>query len=207
MNLFQRFRYTVEADLHQLFDKKEQKNPIAMLNQYIREAEKQTEETGKLLERQGQLKEKLEQEYQQNADLLAKRESQLTLAQTSGEQDLIDFATDEVTAYTARNHTLQASIEASTREYFELERKFETMKHKIKDMKVRQLQLMGKENVTRAHHQMDGMIAKNNKTNFEDLEAYIDKLAYQIDKDHEVTTFEARLAQLEKKLQRKALHC
>ena len=33
MNLFQRFRYTVEADLHQLFDKKEQKNPIAMLNQ------------------------------------------------------------------------------------------------------------------------------------------------------------------------------
>ncbi|MED3796952.1 PspA/IM30 family protein [Lysinibacillus capsici] len=199
MNLFQRFRYTVEADLHQLFDKKEQKNPIAMLNQYIREAEKQTEQTGKLLERQGQLKEKLEQEYKENEDLLAKRESQLALAKSSGEQDLIDFATDEVTAYSARNLTLQASIEASTREYFELERKFETMKHKIKDMKVRQLQLMGKENVTRAHHQMDGMIAKNNKTNFEDLEAYIDKLAYQIDKDHELTTFEARLAELEKK--------
>ncbi|QPQ31909.1 PspA/IM30 family protein [Lysinibacillus sp. JNUCC 51] len=199
MNLFQRFKYTIEADLHQLFDKKEQKNPIAMLNQYIREAEKQTEQTGKLLERQGQLKEKLEQEFKQNAELLAKREAQLKLATTSGEQDLIDFASDEVAAYTARNNTLQASIEASTREYFELERKFETMKHKIKDMKVRQLQLMGKENVTRAHHQMDGMIAKNNKTNFEDLESYIDKLAYQIDKDHEVTSFETRLAQLEKK--------
>jgi len=198
MNLFQRFKYTIEADLHQLFDKKEQKNPIAMLNQYIREAEKQTEQTGKLLERQGQLKEKLEQEFKQNAELLAKRESQLKLATTSGEQDLIDFASDEVSAYTARNNTLQASIEASTREYFELERKFETMKHKIKDMKVRQLQLMGKENVTRAHHQMDGMIAKNNKTNFEDLESYIDKLSYQIDKDHEVTSFESRLAQLEK---------
>ncbi|MEQ6354991.1 PspA/IM30 family protein [Lysinibacillus sp. M3] len=198
MNLFQRFKYTIEADLHHLFDKKEQKNPIAMLNQYIREAEKQTEQTGKLLERQGQLKEKLEQEFKQNADLLAKREAQLKLATTSGEQDLIDFATDEVAAYTARNNILQTSIEASTREYFELERKFETMKHKIKDMKVRQLQLMGKENVTRAHHQMDGMIAKNNKTNFEDLESYIDKLAYQIDKDHEITSFETRLAQLEK---------
>ncbi|MFJ6207562.1 PspA/IM30 family protein [Lysinibacillus sp. NPDC092081] len=198
MNLFKRFKYTIEADLHHAFDKKEQKNPIAMLNQYIREAEKQTEQTGKLLERQGQLKEKLEQEFKQNADLLAKREAQLKLATTSGEQDLIDFASDEVAAYTARNNTLQASIEASTREYFELERKFETMKHKIKDMKVRQLQLMGKENVTRAHHQMDGMIAKNNKTNFEDLESYIDKLAYQIDKDHEVTSFESRLAQLEK---------
>ncbi|KMY29701.1 phage-shock protein [Lysinibacillus xylanilyticus] len=199
MNLFQRFKYTLEADLHHAFDKKEQKNPIAMLNQYIREAEKQTEQTGKLLERQGQLKEKLEQEFKQNAEILAKREAQLKLATTSGEQDLIDFASDEVAAYTARNNTLQASIEANTREYFELERKFETMKHKIKDMKVRQLQLMGKENVTRAHHQMDGMIAKNNKTNFEDLESYIDKLAYQIDKDHEVTSFETRLAQLEKK--------
>ncbi|MFJ7182460.1 PspA/IM30 family protein [Lysinibacillus xylanilyticus] len=199
MNLFQRFKYTIEADLHHAFDKKEQKNPIAMLNQYIREAEKQTEQTGKLLERQGQLKEKLDQEFKQNAEILAKRESQLKLATSSGEQDLIDFASDEVAAYTARNNTLQASIEASTREYFELERKFETMKHKIKDMKVRQLQLMGKENVTRAHHQMDSMIAKNNKTNFEDLESYIDKLAYQIDKDHEVTSFESRLAQLEKK--------
>ncbi|WP_427109733.1 PspA/IM30 family protein [Lysinibacillus xylanilyticus] len=198
MKLFQRFKYTIEADLHHAFDKKEQKNPIAMLNQYIREAEKQTEQTGKLLERQGQLKEKLDQEFKQNAEILAKRESQLKLATSSGEQDLIDFASDEVAAYTARNNTLQASIEASTREYFELERKFETMKHKIKDMKVRQLQLMGKENVTRAHHQMDSMIAKNNKTNFEDLESYIDKLAYQIDKDHEVTSFESRLAQLEK---------
>ncbi|MED3800765.1 PspA/IM30 family protein [Lysinibacillus xylanilyticus] len=198
MNLFQRFKYTIEADLHHAFDKKEQKNPIAMLNQYIREAEKQTEQTGKLLERQGQLKEKLDQEFKQNAEILAKRESQLKLATSSGEQDLIYFASDEVAAYTARNNTLRASIEASTREYFELERKFETMKHKIKDMKVRQLQLMGKENVTRAHHQMDSMIAKNNKTNFEDLESYIDKLAYQIDKDHEVTSFESRLAQLEK---------
>ena len=198
MNLFQRFRYTIEADLHQVFDKKEQKNPIAMLNQYIREAEKQTEQTGKLLERQGQLKEKLEVEFKENAELLAKRETQLQLANTSGEQDLIEFATDEVAAYTARKNTLQSSIEASTREYFELERKFETMKHKIKDMKVRQLQLMGKENVTRAHHQMDGMLAKNNKANFEDLESYIDKLAFQIDKGHEVTTFEARLAALEK---------
>ena len=199
MNLFQRFKYTLEADLHQVFDKKEKKNPIDMLNQYIREAEKQTEQTGKLLERQGQLKEKLEVELKENLEVLTKRETQLALATASGEQDLIDFATDEVAAYTARKNTLLTSIEASTREYFELERKFETMKHKMKDMKIRQLQLMGKENVTRAHHQMDGMLAHNSKTNFDDLESYIGQLAYQIEKNHEVTTFEVRLAELEKK--------
>ena len=206
MNLIQRFKYTLEADLHQMFDQKEKKNPIAMLNQYIREAEKQTEQTGKLLQRQGQLKEKLEIELKENIALLTKREAQLALATANGEQDLIDFTKDEVAAYTARQNTLLTSIEASTREYMELERKFETMKHKMKDMKVRQLQLMGKENVTRAHHQMDGMLANNNTTNFEGLESYIDQLAHQIEKNHEVTTFEVRLAELEKKLRLKPNH-
>ena len=42
-SLWNRFKYTVQADLHTAFDKKENKNPIAMLNQYIREAEKQTD--------------------------------------------------------------------------------------------------------------------------------------------------------------------
>lgn len=199
MNLFQRFKNTLEADLHQLFDKKEKKNPIGMLNQYIREAEKQTEQTGKLVKRQALLKENLEVELKENLALLAKREAQLVLATASGEKDLIDFATEEVTAYTARKNTLLTSIEACTREYFELERKFETMKHKMKDMKVRQLQLMGKENVTRAHHHMDSMLVHSNQTNLEDIESYIDQLAHQIEKNHEVTTFEVRLTELEKK--------
>lgn len=55
-NLFTKFKYSIQADLHDMFDKKVDKNPIKMLNHYIREAEKQTEETGKLLARQAQLK-------------------------------------------------------------------------------------------------------------------------------------------------------
>ena len=41
-NLLAKFKYSIQADLHDLFDKKVEKNPISMLNQYIREAEKQT---------------------------------------------------------------------------------------------------------------------------------------------------------------------
>lgn len=197
-NLLNRIKYTIQADLHELFDKKEQKNPISMLNQYIREAEKQTEQTGKLVARQAQLKKELETQLKQTEEMLAKRESQLTLATASSEDDLIKFATEEVATYTIRKTTLIASIDASTQEYSELERKFETMKHKIKDMKVRQLQLMGKENVVRAHHQMDKVLTSNTETNMDELSNYIDELAQKIDKKYEVTTFEARLAQLEK---------
>ena len=197
-NLLMKFKYTIQADLHDLFDKKVEKNPIKMLNQYIREAEKQTEETGKLLQRQGQLKKELGLQLTQTGEMLEKREAQLTLAQATDEAELVAFAQDEVTAYTARKQALLTSIDAANSEYFALERKFETMKHKIKDMKVRQLQLMSKENVVRANHQMDKVITANNGDNFDELSNYIDELSHNIERKYEVTTFEARLAQLEK---------
>lgn len=198
--LFTRFKYAIQTDLHQLFGKKESNNPLATLNQYIREAEKQTEQTGKWLERQAQLKEKLEREYDETTAMLVKRTNQLNLATASEETDLIAFAQQEVEAYKTRQVTLRVSIDTAMKEYFELEQKFETMKHKIKDMKVRQLQLMGKENVTRAHHQMDQVLQNNvnkNTEDFAELEQYIDKLGQQIEQDYQTTSYEQRLQQLE----------
>lgn len=197
-NLFTKFKYSIQADLHDLFDKKVDKNPIKMLNHYIREAEKQTEETGKLLARQAQLKKELELQLSQTIEMFEKREKQLQLALSTEEAELIAFAQEEVTAYTARKQALLASIDAANTEYFALERKFETMKHKIKDMKVRQLQLMGKENVVRANHQMDKVLTSDNANNFDELSTYIDELSQNIERKYEVTSFEARLAQLEK---------
>ena len=197
-NLLTKFKYTIQADLHDLFDKKVEKNPIKMLNQYIREAEKQTEETGKLLQRQGQLKKELELQLVETVEMLEKREAQLSIAQGTEDTELMAFAQDEVAAYTARKQALLTSIDAANTEYFSLERKFETMKHKIKDMKVRQLQLMSKENVVRANHQMDKIISADNAENFDELSNYIDELSHNIERKYEVTTFEARLAQLEK---------
>lgn len=198
VGLLKRFKYTVEADLHQLFDKKESKNPIAMLNQYIREAEKQTEQTGKLLQRQAQLKEQLQNELKETTTMLEKRTTQLQLAQLANEEDLIAFASQEVESYNTRQYTLLESIDKTNKEFIALEQKFETMKHKIKDMKVRQLQLMGKENVTRAHHKMDEVLNSKEESDFDDLSCYIETLADNIENDYNKTQLEARLAGLEK---------
>ena len=161
-SLWNRFKYSVQADLHTVFDKKESKNPIAMLNQYIREAEKQTDSIGKLLERQSKLKAELQKELTEAEKMADKRRSQLELAQAAGEEDLIAFAEEEITAYDTRAAELSESVMETAYELISLERKFEEMKHKVKDMKVRQLQLMGKENVTRAHHRMDQVISPEN---------------------------------------------
>lgn len=207
-SLLNRLKYSIEADLHKLFDKKEEKNPIAMLNQYIREAEKQTEQTGKWLERQGNLKQELEKELAETMQMVEKRKNQAELATASSEEDLAAFALAEVNAYEERAIVLQNSIHQTTEELFGLERKYEEMKHKIKDMKVRQLQLMGKENVTRAHHQMDRILQPEQKEKnfgtFQDMEQYIERLGQKIEKEHEITSMEQRLEMLEKNAQTKA---
>ncbi|MBB4822878.1 phage shock protein A [Sporosarcina luteola] len=199
-SLWNRFKYTVQADLHTLLDKKENKNPIALLNQYILEAEKQTESVGKLLERQAKLKGELEKELNEAEKMAEKRRSQLELAKDTGEEDLVAFAEQEVGSYETRAAELSGSVTEAAYELMSLERKFEEMKHRVKDMKVRQLQLMGKENVTRAHRRMDQIISPENKdmSNMEQMKAYIDNLGGKIQTDYETSSMERRLELLEK---------
>lgn len=199
-SLWNRFKYSVQADLHTAFDKKESKNPIAMLNQYIREAEKQTESVGKLLERQSKLKDELQKELHVAEEMANKRRNQLELAHTTGEEDLVAFAEEEITAYETRATNLMESIRDSAYELIALERKFEEMKHKVKDMKVRQLQLMGKENVMRTNHRMDQVISPEQSTDkmstLNEMQQYIENLGGKIDRDYEVSSMERRLESL-----------
>ncbi|BAQ09718.1 phage shock protein [Bacillus sp. OxB-1] len=207
-SLWNRFKYSVQADLHTLFDKKENKNPIAMLNQYLREAEKQTESIGKLLERQSKLKTALQKELEEAENMTEKRRSQLELAKAAGEADLVDFAEDEVLAYETRAAELSESISETTYELLSLERKFEEMKHKVKDMKVRQLQLMGKENVTRAHRRMDQFISPGTQESgmgsTAEMKKYIEDLGGKIDREFEISSMERRLESLEKSTTKEA---
>lgn len=199
--LWNRLKYSIQADLHELLDKKESKNPLAMLNQYIREAEKETESVGKLLERQSKLKIELEKELQEAQKMAEKRRRQLTLAQNTEVIDLITFAEAEVHAYEMRASQLENSIQETIQELLTLEQKFETMKHKIKDMKVRQLSLMGKENVLKANRRMDQMISpeqtEKNLSTFDEMQQYVENLGEKIDHDYEVSSMERRLEALE----------
>ena len=199
-NIFKRFFTTVEAEVNFALDKKESKNPAVMLTKYLHDAEKQVAATGKLLARQAQLKTKLEQELATATNMLEKREAQLKLAEQSNEQDLIAFAAQEVSIYQNRKATLEDSITLTASQYLDMERRYEEMKHKIKDMRVRQLQLMGKENVTRANHTMNAILqseANSAVQNFESAERYIDNLAVDITAQQQQSMYEYRLAKLQ----------
>lgn len=201
MNAFwHRLKYTVQEDINRVMNQsKKKENPLVLLNQYFLDAQQQTAEIGKLLERQSRLKEELESE-RQDADLMAmKRRQQLELAEATNEYELIAFAKEEVEAYEGRVARLSASIQDVTQELLSLERKFEEMKHRVKDMRVRQLQLMGKENVTRAQDKMDRFVQPDSTlSTLDDLHSYIENLGGSTRTTYSHSTMGQRLDSLEK---------
>lgn len=210
-NLFTRIKNTVMADLYETLDKKEQKNPIAMLNQYLRECELETEKVRKLLERQHQLKDQFTREYHQATEMAEKRGCQAEVAQKAGEAELYQFAAQEQSHFAERADRLKDALANAVKQQNELEHKYEDMKHKLKDMHIRRLELMGRENVTRAHHQMDQVIANNaysDKTysRFSEIESYLDRVEQQVNSSYYRNTIDEKIAELEKEMKKQESH-
>lgn len=153
--LWNRIRYSIESDVHHYLDKKEAENPMATLNRFVEEAEQQTEKVQQLLRRQELLVEELTLEKSHLNKQLSKRQDQLVLSEQHQEEELLLFAQDEVKAIEGRMGRLIETQTQAEKDLRALERQYGQMKHKIEDMKMRQLQLMSQENVLRAQSEME----------------------------------------------------
>ncbi|WP_108668775.1 PspA/IM30 family protein [Peribacillus acanthi] len=209
-NLFNRMINTISADLHELLDNKEQKNPIAMLNQYLRECEHETEKVRKLVERQYRLKEEFTREYHNALQMAEKRARQADVAMQAGESELHTFANNEKTSYEERASRLKESLQDVTNQLVELEHKYEEMKHKLKDMHIKRLELMGRENIARAQNKISNVLEQKSDKNqsyarFDEMESYLDRLEQQVNSSYYRQTIDARIAQLEKEMKNKEM--
>ncbi|KQL17933.1 PspA/IM30 family protein [Cytobacillus solani] len=210
-NLFTRIKNTVLADINEVLDQKEKKNPITLLNQYLRECEAETEKVRKLLERQYQLKEEFTREFNQAQEVASKRKRQAEIATKAGETELYVFAANEQAQYEERASRLKATLDQTVQQLAELERKYEEMKHKLKDMHIRRMELMGRENVTRANNRMNKVLDNHAYSNesysrFQEIESYLDRLEHQVNSSYYRNTIDARIAQLEKEMKKEETH-
>ncbi|WP_449538830.1 PspA/IM30 family protein [Ferdinandcohnia sp. Marseille-Q9671] len=210
-NLFTRLKDTVMADFHELLDEKEKKNPIALLNQYLRQCEAEVEKVRKLVERQHSLKDQFAREHRVAVALVEKRKHQASVAQEAGENELYEFAIQEQTAYEERSAKLQEMLTNASANLIELERKYEEMKHKLKDMHIKRMELMGRENIARANHRMNQVLDTNAYTGkasrtFEEMEYYLERLEHQVNSSYHRNTIDARIAQLEKEGKKEETH-
>jgi lia operon protein LiaH len=210
-NLLTRIKDTILADFHGVLDEKEKKNPIALLNQYLRQCEAEVEKVRKLVERQHSLKDQFAREHREAADLAEKRKYQAGVAQQAGETQIYEFAVQEQVSYEERAAKLQEALKNTATELIGLEKKYEEMKHKLKDMHIKRMELMGRENIARANHRMNQVLDTNAYTNkasrtFEEMETYLDRLEHQVNSSYHHNTIDARIAQLEKEVKNEETH-
>ena len=202
-NIFTRVMDSVAADVHELLDKKEQKNPVKMLNQYLRECEQEVEKVRLLVERQYRLKEELTREHVEAKRFYEKRTHQVEVASRAGVVELYDFALAEKNQYEDRVNRLEEAIREASKQLEELEFKYAEMKHKLKDMQLRRLEIMGRENVARANQRMNFVLEQQQKgkgeanTRFEEMEYYMKRLEKKVETDYYRQTIDARIEQLE----------
>jgi phage shock protein A len=211
MNLFERIKNTIAADFHEVLDQKESKNPLSLLNQYLRQCEQEVNKTRKLVERQQLLKDQFDRERKEAEEKAARRARQAELAQQANEQELYQFASQEKDQHEARANALRQSAATAEKDLMELEQKYEQMKHKLKDMQLKRMELMGRENVAKAHQKMDrvldpGSSIKDSSFRFEELENYMDRLEQKVNADYHASTMEAKLAKLEKDWKKEESH-
>jgi len=203
-NLLERIKNTVMADLHEVLDKKEQKNPIALLNQYLRESENETKKVAGLIERQYMLKEEFLKEWKQAEYLADKRKKQAEIAKLANEAKLLEVAVEEEVQYREQVKNLHLAYEQAAAQLEDLERKHREMKLRLKEMNMKRLELMGRENVIKVnekiHHVLDDSIMGKATARFEETERYMEHLEARINTGYEKSVFDARISQLEKEL-------
>lgn len=205
-NIFTRIKDSISADLHHLMDQKEQKNPIAALNQYLRQSEQEKDKVRKLVERQYRLKDEFSREYLKAQDLADKRLKQAQIAEKAGETEMYEFAIKEHDEYQARAERLKANREEAITQLEMLEQKYEDMKHKLKDMHLRRMELMGRENIARANHQINRVVhesADKPYSRFAEMESYIEGLEHKVNGAYYRSTFDSKIERLEKEMQEK----
>jgi len=206
--LFNRIKNTVLADMNEILDKKENKNPIGLLNQYLKDCEKETEKVKQLVERQVKLKEEFQKELKQAEEIAEKRKQQAIIAEKAGEDDLKVFALAEQAHYENRAVRLRESLEITEKQQKELEIKYMEMAHKLKDMHIRRLELMGKENITRAHKTMEKVLDEKKmeeytRSSFPDMEKFIETIEQNINTSYYKYTIDEKIAELENTLKKK----
>lgn len=207
--LFRRLTNSIQADLHDALDKKEKKSPIAMLNQHVRRCEEETEKVCELVRRQAQLKDEFARELKEAERLHEKRVYQAGVADRAGEEELAQFAQKEATYYGERVEHIMASYQQTTKELSELDQKYEDMRLKVKDMHLRRMELMGRENMSRAHYRMNRVLedADDVRTGaqFRETLAYLDRIEADVTQKYYQHSIDAKIAQLEKQSQAKEL--
>ncbi|WP_010632037.1 PspA/IM30 family protein [Sporolactobacillus vineae] len=207
-NLLTRIKDSISSDINELLDQKEQKNPIAMLNQHLRLCEKEVKRVRDRIDRQYLLKDTFIREYHQAAEMAEKRGRQAEIARQASEQGLQEFALKEKEDYAQKAERIKAALDNCVRQLEQLEEKFADMKRRLKDMYLKRMELMSRENIASANSHMDRVIHPGQAFGqsfsiFEESELYLERLENKVNTEDQHNTIDARIRRIQRELKAK----
>ncbi|MCJ8006108.1 PspA/IM30 family protein [Lederbergia wuyishanensis] len=203
-NFFEKMKQSIIEDFQGVAEVKVKQNPIALLNKYVRDSEKEVEKASKLVERQRLLKNEFYKEWKQATTLANKRKEQRDLAIQAGEHSLAETALLYQAQAEQQADRLQQAYETAIEQLSELEQKYEEMKLKVKDMHIKRLELMGKENVLSMKEKMNKLLSESEfghaAENFETVASEMKQKESNFDDEYEITIFDAKIQKLAKEI-------
>lgn len=125
-------------------------HPIRKLDGYIQEGEKRVNRVEKLILGHKRIQSELEREFEEAERMLQKRIQQREIAEEAGEEGLVLYADREIEVYGVRKDSLAYQRKERQKELEDLERQLDTMQHKLKDMRIKRMELESSEHIREA---------------------------------------------------------
>lgn len=109
----------------------------------------------------------------------------------------------EYEEYNERAKRMEETRNSIINQIDDMEQKYAEMNHKLKEMYLKRMELMGRENVAKAHYQMNKVFnnsAEQSFNRFYELERYIERIEERVNRAYYESTFDEKIARLKREL-------
>lgn len=163
MNIFRRLRDLTVASVNDALDSME--DPAVMLNQYMRDMEVEIGQVEVAVARQVALEKKFRQQWEEAVALAEKRDRQVKLALTEGEDELARRALADKRQYEGRAQEYETLYLAASEAAAQMREKLTELKEEFYKMRAKKFTLMARAQVARTQKQVNqAVVGMGNQT-------------------------------------------
>jgi phage shock protein A len=156
MGILKRLRDLTVASVNDVLDSME--DPVVMLNQYMRDMEVEIGQVEVAVARQVALEKKFRQQWEEALALVEKRDRQVKLALTEGEDELARRALADKKQYEARAQEYEALYLSASEAAQKMREKLAELKEEFYKMRAKKFTLMARAQVAKTQKQVNQAI-------------------------------------------------
>lgn len=157
MSIFKRLRTLTVASVNDLIDSME--DPVVMLNQYMRDMEAEIGQVEVAVARQVALEKRFRQQYEEAIAMVEKRERQVTLALSAGDDELARRALIDKKHHESRVEEYGTLFQSAHESAQQMREKLAELKDEFYKLRAKKFTLMSRAQVARTQKQVNQAIS------------------------------------------------